>query len=111
MSNKMAEIYNYIAKLYQTNLKSTAEGIEKQRKILAPLHQISNILLFASIIMIFLLIIVIILVNYLYQGEVPQNILATLWILLILICIPAGTICGTLRVALKLYYNLSLIHI
>ena len=33
MTNKTAEIYNYIANLYQNELKDTAEKLEKKRKI------------------------------------------------------------------------------
>lgn len=44
MANKTAEIYNFIAKLYQTELQDTAEKLEKKRKIYSLVHKIVTVI-------------------------------------------------------------------
>lgn len=44
MANKTAEIYNFIAKLYQTELQDIAEKLEKKRKIYSLVHKIVTVI-------------------------------------------------------------------
>lgn len=50
MANKNTEIYNYIAKLYQTSLKVQAEQLEEKRKKYVLIHKLATVLFFGSII-------------------------------------------------------------
>ena len=105
MSNKTAEIYNYIAKLYQTSLKSTAEEIEKKRKFLASVHKISNILFYASTTFVVLGLIGFFITNFFISDEAAQTILTMLCIFILVINVPISTICGVLKVGLIIYYT------
>lgn len=44
MANKTAEIYNFVAKLYQTELQDIAEKLEKKRKIYSLVHKIVTVI-------------------------------------------------------------------
>ena len=105
MANKSTEIYNYIAKLYQTSLKSTAEEIEKKRKFLASVHKISNILFYASTTFVVLGIIGFFITNFFISDEATQTILTMLCIFILFINVPISTICGVLKVGLIIYYT------
>lgn len=105
MANKSTEIYNYIAKLYQTSLKSTAEEIEKKRKFLASVHKISNILFYASTTFVVLGIIGFFITNFFISDEAAQTILTMLCIFILFINVPISTICSVLKVGLIIYYT------